>query len=924
MQHSIYFENEIVQASNLNFDISSDQKNTKDNFNTIFKGIAGISTGWTLSSSGSSAIISTGIGYDANGERIESFAPTSIISPSGSHTLFATFSLSNYNPDPSASDHIIAVTNINAITGSGEAVRSYNAPLFTFTSGNSYIPVGRVINNGITITSILTTEPYRIDLKIAGVIDVNSVSIDGSLIAPSSIDSTKMKNPWTTDIVLGSGVNILTSGDSHLGSLSEPFSEAYITKATIHEIVGFSPTIIHDITQASGSTIESVSGQRLKFDSLSHGSDFGGNVYTNNVTSKGSDLSINAVNQISLTSTTFSNIASSSITNHSNNGNIINSSTTGDISNSSATGDISNSTGSGDINNNAQHINLTAQQSIVLDSALTNSDDTIFSIVNSNKFNETFENLVPNPDFSSINIYPSGAKIPDSWIVTSISSGSTIYVGPFANGSSFLSIPESLNLDMQGLATYTIEADIKLNSYNNTTSSHFNTIYSQITTDGNNPRFEIGGNVSPHGQGSLYWDDNGADLSSAPGTIALSQWYHVAFTFASGTNTSNIYVDNINVASGTSANYRFNSNIIQSFIGSFANGLSNIDGYIDNVRISNIARTTFPSGLSNHLPNDISTIANYTFSNNYKDSAGGYDLINVGVIPFTDLNDYQSINYDVRDFNDDFSVKQNANSNYYLNVSGSNITTDGFRISSSLGELKPNTSYNISFWHKDIANANNLKYSCGLRGFDEFGTLRYNTPLVIASQTNWNRESFTITTPIITGSTSAIYYDIQMTPMAIAGTVNPSLQITGVQVTEGIALLPNIKSYPRNLINSFSSEFQNLNNWTDVLGFNFQEIITSGRNIKVKSKINVATLIGNSCFFKLLIDRKQVDSSTFRYSGSGSTFVFGSIELNWEGYLPSGKHTFRVVGMSDHAGVASINTDPAYGLPTSTFIVTEF
>ncbi len=266
MDGSKYFDNQIVKVQNLEFQRDATEKNIIDNFLTFTSQTGGIVTGLTLTGSGTGLLgVSAGVAYDNSGQRMQAYSGISFVPASGANTVWATMALSDFNPDPSVPPPYIsfpnyaqAQSNINPINGSGVNVSTFNTIVINQTSGINSIPLGQVTFDGSIITNIDISSNFKQDLKLLGILDVQSTTIDGSVISPSSIDSTQFRDPLTADIFLGSGTDILpvVAGTSKLGSTTVPFLEIDTTNLNVTNISGLSP--IHfksDLSLSSSSRL---------------------------------------------------------------------------------------------------------------------------------------------------------------------------------------------------------------------------------------------------------------------------------------------------------------------------------------------------------------------------------------------------------------------------------------------------------------------------------------------------------------------------------------------------------------------------------------------------------------------------------------------------------------------------------------------
>lgn len=299
MQGSKYFDNQIVKVQNLEFQRDSTEKNIVDNFLTFTSQTGGIVTGLTLTGSGSPSLsVSAGVAYDNVGQRMQSYSGITFVPASGSNIVWATLAFSDFNPDPTAPPPYSsfpafgeAQVNINPINGSGVDVSTFNTMTINQVSGSNSIALGNVTYNGAIITNIDTSSSFKQDLKLLGILDVQSTTIDGSIITPSSIDSNQFRKPLSADIFLGSGTDILpvVAGASKLGTTSTPFLEINTTNLNVTNISGLSPIHFKSDLSLSASSRIMTEGASLSInpsgqDTFIGNGGFGGTLFTNNIT----------------------------------------------------------------------------------------------------------------------------------------------------------------------------------------------------------------------------------------------------------------------------------------------------------------------------------------------------------------------------------------------------------------------------------------------------------------------------------------------------------------------------------------------------------------------------------------------------------------------------------------------------------------
>jgi len=268
MQSAKYFDNQIIKVQNLEFQRDSTEKNIVDNFMTFSKDAGGIVNGLDLTDGGGTDLnIAQGVAYDNTGRRMELYSGITITAPSGANVIWATLAESDYNPDPTSPppypsfpEFGEAQVNINPVTGSGVNVSNFNTMVVSEISGTGSIPLGLVTVSGVGISGIDTSETYRQPLKLVGILNVNTSTIDGSIITLGTLDSDAFTNPLTADIYLGSGVSIFptVSGTSKLGTTDIPFLEVDTKNLNVTNVSGLSPiNVLSDISVDSSARIYS-------------------------------------------------------------------------------------------------------------------------------------------------------------------------------------------------------------------------------------------------------------------------------------------------------------------------------------------------------------------------------------------------------------------------------------------------------------------------------------------------------------------------------------------------------------------------------------------------------------------------------------------------------------------------------------------
>jgi hypothetical protein len=287
MNKPINFDNEIVQPKNLNFLANSTDQANKDTFTTLFGSTPGVDTGLNIigNPGDGTFTITSGFGYTGDGERVQVYSGTTfVIAFTGTRSIFLNYTTVDYNPDPSVNPTQYVNTNIDPISNAALPTESYIFPAITLSSGPTYINLGQVVTQPNIQTFESGTTVGRQSLTIGGFLNLNSSSIDGSIIELDTIDSDQFINPLHYNIHLNTGVSILNNSTGNfLGSASNPFSGIYTSELTVHEIHGSSPIIIDGgFKMLPGVTINSIAGP-LSIDGQGSGSTFGGSVTTNSI-----------------------------------------------------------------------------------------------------------------------------------------------------------------------------------------------------------------------------------------------------------------------------------------------------------------------------------------------------------------------------------------------------------------------------------------------------------------------------------------------------------------------------------------------------------------------------------------------------------------------------------------------------------------
>lgn len=298
-----YFDNQIVKVQNLEFLRDTQEQNINQNLLALTKGTGGIVTGLNVTSGiGIFYDVSAGVAYDNNGERMQNYSGVSLAAISGSNVVWATMVESDYNPDyttpppySSYPPYNNAQTNINPTNGSGVNVSTFNTMVISQISGVGSIPLGLITSNGANITDIQASGlPYRQNLKLVGILDVNTSTIDGSILSLNSVDSSRFTNPLNYNIFIASGIGIfpVSSGAAYLGTAAIPFTEIDAKQLNVTVISGLSPiNVASSFAMATASTIYST-GTNLRINPsgqdtyVGNGSFTGtpGNLFVNKIT----------------------------------------------------------------------------------------------------------------------------------------------------------------------------------------------------------------------------------------------------------------------------------------------------------------------------------------------------------------------------------------------------------------------------------------------------------------------------------------------------------------------------------------------------------------------------------------------------------------------------------------------------------------
>jgi len=162
------------------------------------------------------------------------------------------------------------------------------------------------------------------------------------------------------------------------------------------------------------------------------------------------------------------------------------------------------------------------------------------------------------------------------------------WTGAFNGTNSAVTIPHSSVFNVPAI---TVEAWVNLTTYNN---KPYPIVMKRLINTPGGFEFHVTNDRE------LRWITENGWMNSSYG-LTLNQWYHVAVT-SNGVNQLCIYVNGINVKCQPGGAMAFNNAAVT--IGFIHNGDGDFSfaGYIQHVRISNIARTDFPYARINTQP----------------------------------------------------------------------------------------------------------------------------------------------------------------------------------------------------------------------------------------------------------------------------------------------------------------------------------
>ena len=454
MQGPTFFDNEIIRTQNLEFWRDSVNKNTKDRLVAFTKGYAGILSGFTITSGtnpSGTIEVSTGIGYDANGERVELYSTAYVMPQSGEHILFASHKDASYSSGTSGS----YILNTNPITGSGVITSNYDwCEILALDSGTSlpvgpYIPLGLITADGAGNVSGININPaYRWDLRIAGSgsgggIDINNFSIDGSMMTSGTIDSNAFANPLTYDIYLNSGVGIfpIESGTSDLGTNALPFEQVNAYQGNFHIISGLSPIDLKSsLIQNDGVYLNASGTRKVYIDTIGNGVDFSGITYSRQLQNpNGQSLTFSTDRGLTINNAGYNSGAISITSNSFAPGTLTPAGNISAYSNANisltAGQDISVSTSTGTTTLNGKNIVITGNSGGGI--YLNNVDTTIqksLTVASGISTIQSFENLLPNSEFRYCASGTSG--LPAGWYTYTYGTGDIYYTAGILTSSS--------------------------------------------------------------------------------------------------------------------------------------------------------------------------------------------------------------------------------------------------------------------------------------------------------------------------------------------------------------------------------------------------------------------------------------------------------------------------------------------------------
>ncbi len=774
MQQPIFFENEIVQPKNLNFLNDSTAENIKDVIVAVGGGRPGKVSGLTLSgvSGNNYFVVSAGYGFTGDGERVEVYS-TGLnfgITFTGTQNVYLNYTSSVWNPDPTINPlgANFVVTNVDPTDSSLVAVESYNLAEITLTSGANYIPLGTV-SADTSMLYLTASSSGSQNFTIGGIIDLNTSTINGVNIASGSVDSNIFAPELHYDITLSTGTDILmsSSGNSNIGSSNNPLANVYALTGNFHQIVGFSPILIDTLKQVSGTSLEATGNNSVQIDTQNQGTRFanGITITSDSISTvglgKNIDIATDPLQRVNINSTV--NIEG---------GNSL--FVKGDIT-------VSGSANFGAIALSSITGNMVVAQDLSYGSTSQN-----------------FTNLVPNSDFSINSSGGTGIGVsPGAWSI--VTPNSLYAYGPPSGGNTgqFLSITgtqvTAISNSMQITGNYTVEMSIRVAGPTKYPYSIYgNTVFHKVNS---NPSFNSVFYVTP--TSGLVFALGANSLVTSTGLIQDNQWYNVAYTWNG--SQRRIYIDGSLVAGPDSLDGSVHTNNTYWNIGGINPNQALFNGLMKDIRIANVALTSFASGSAAPLSIPSNQVVGYwPLNNSLSDSSGfGNGLVYNGGsgIAFTDTRLGQVFSGTTNVYTNDIYPTGSQNCLYgtphtstWLLGSGVNIDITGVFMASSVN-MKPNTTYNISYHAKLISGNNSLgvvDYIYGLTSSGTYVQSTVNPPVQIASS-DWARVNRIVTTP---ESGSNFNLGISIANINTTGSVNAIFGLTGFQITEGPAIVP--------------------------------------------------------------------------------------------------------------------------------------
>lgn len=755
------------------------------------------------------------------------------------------------------------------------------------TSGTGYITLGTVTADSSMkfVTASASGAQY---ISIAGIINLNDNTINGVNIGSGTIDSSAFTNPLTFDITLVTDVDILltNSGNNNIGSASLPLANIYAVTGNFHELTGMSPILTDSFWQKSGTSLEATGINTVQIDRNQLGTQFGNGLTlnSNSISTVGLDKDIN------VTAATLKSINLNSVVN----------------------------VGAGNDLYVKDNIHVSGQaffNSTNITSVTGNF--TVNGALSFSSTNELTDNLVRNSNFG----IPSGnitgnVTYPANWNV-SMANQDFAY-GPITNGAEYLTTPAALNTAMNLLnitGNYTIEGNFKKFG-NSLFGDNVNQIWAKFTpilADGKQMYIKTNGQVEV---------GTSAGLLTAPYTLVNNQWYHVAYTW-NGTQRT-IWVDGV-IRAQDGGNGSFQTTTEQRIFSFGANG-RNFNGLANNFRISNVARTVFPSGSAAPSGTGIdgSTLGYWKFENNLLDSTPlARNLVQVGPAAgtYSDTGLGQVFSGTVASTGTDSSLAPLTQNVYvgaphttnWLLASGNNIDPTGITINQLISDMKPATPYNLSFFQKGFSNFSGLAIDAILSGTNSISgapivTSLSSTPNLITSN-EWARQSYGFTT-----NGSGNNFNLKLRVSSPTGVSTTGVfGLTAVQVTEGPAIVPynkheKIQQFSLQMANVFSITINAGTGATQTIPDLSRTFFTKGGFCTINaaltptcSRINAAN--GQDVDFRpqLILDGRTVAivANVIPYATANTFPAGGNYDFSGQGnmtystYLEPGFHTLE-------------------------------